>query len=86
MAKRETYIEARMRLLNELAARGYTTKPKLKVPQAVLMNGEHVVYFHTQAVYLNLHSTGLDIRHMSCDMFLDHINRILGIRNRHQTV
>lgn len=80
MAKRETYIEARSRLLSELVAREYATKPKLKVPQVKVES--HTVFFHTQAVYLDLHSTGLDIRHMSCDTFLDHINRILGIRNR----
>jgi len=82
MAK-ETYIKARARLLSELAAKNYPTKPALKVPQVAFDSDQgHTIFFHTQAVYLDAHSTFIDIRGMTCEAFLEEVGRVLAIRER----
>lgn len=80
---RETYKEARVRLLKELAARGWTTRPELKTPTAISTKlGAELgfpefrikLFFHPQAVYLNEHSMHMgDIRGMSIVTFLEGI-------------
>lgn len=65
---RETYFAARQRLFAELPAQGWRIKRDLKVPQAC--KDGNTLYFRTQAVYLNDHSTFIDIRSMPTDQFL----------------
>lgn len=81
--KQETYKAARVRLLNELSAKGYPTKPGLKVPQVWFdSDAKHTLFFHAQAVYLDQHSTWIDIRGMSSETFLNEVAKILEIRER----
>jgi hypothetical protein len=68
----ETYANAQLRLLLELAKTGLVTKPTLKIPQVKLSSGESI-YFHKQAVYLESHSLFIDIRGMNLETFLGHI-------------
>ena len=59
---RETYAQARTRLLAELRARGWTTRPALQRPWAE--KDGHRFTFTAQAVYYGAHSTFLDMREM----------------------
>lgn len=72
--KQETYKAARERLLRELAALGWETKPSLKVPQAIPPGREYTLFFKTQAVYKNAHSMWLDIRNFSTEQFVQECN------------
>lgn len=77
---KETYKEARLRLLKELASRGWTVKTDLKVLIAVSTTiGPELgypefrvkLYFRPQSVYLHNHSMHLEnIRDMAIDTFL----------------
>lgn len=67
--KKETYKDARERLLRELSLIGWGTKPNLKVPQAISPSGIHL-YFKAQAVYRDNHSMWVDIRGMSVGDFI----------------
>lgn len=69
--KRETYAQARTRLLSELTIAGWTVKASLKVPQAIPPHGDFTLFFKSQAVYLNSHSLWIDIRGMSVNDFID---------------
>lgn len=64
-----TFAQARAQILATLAGLGWQTKPALKVPQAVTPSGS-VLRFRAQAVYLNAHTLGVDIRTMSPDAFV----------------
>jgi hypothetical protein len=77
-----TFTAARTILLHHLAQHGWTTKPSLKVPQAISPDGRAHLFFKTQAVYLHEHSLHVDIRTVSPEQFLHHIGRILQIRGR----
>jgi hypothetical protein len=80
---RETYKEARVRLLKELAARGWTVKPELKTPTAIsttigpdlgFPDFKTKLYFHPQSVYMHDHSMHLDdIRGMNVESFLNSV-------------
>jgi hypothetical protein len=80
---RETYKEARVRLLKELAARGWTTRPELKTPTAIsttvgpllgYLDCKVKLFFHPQAVYLHDHSMHIDdIRGMRIEDFLQSV-------------
>jgi hypothetical protein len=83
--KRETYSEARARIFRECRALGFIVKDTLKVPQVVLENtkwNKDTLFFHAQAVYLNVHSTWLDIRGMSTDTFLAMVRDIQERRSK----
>lgn len=69
----ETYAQARARLLKELAATGWKTKPSLKVPQAAL--DDNTLYFKSQAVYLGAYSMWIDIRNMPLSTFAQHVEK-----------
>lgn len=72
---RETYPQARKRLFQELRALDFQVKDTLKVPQVILYtnkNRKDILFFHTQAVYLNSHSLFIDIRGMKADTLLAH--------------
>ncbi len=79
----ETYKAARMRLLTELAQRGWTVNKELKVPTAIDnqlgpdlgFDGFKVkLYFHAQSVYLHKHSMHLDdIRGMTVESFINSV-------------
>lgn len=73
-----TYKAAREAILDAYTGmRGVTVKRTLKVPQVILPSRD-VLYFRTQAVYLNAHSTWLDIRGMTPAAFIEEIrNRII---------
>lgn len=67
MKAKETYRQARARLLDELKTKGWETMPFLKQPWAK-KNGVRLD-FHPQAVYKNGHSMFLDIRGMTIESF-----------------
>jgi hypothetical protein len=70
--KVETFSAARARLLSELSARGWATKPNLKVPQAISPDRDLHLDFHGQAVYLHGgNSLHLDIRNATVERLLD---------------
>ncbi len=80
MAK-ETFKAARERILRELREKGWTTKPDLRVPQAIRADGNVQLFFRPQAVYRNglgstMHSLWIDIRGMSIEIFLIAANKI----------
>lgn len=77
--KKETYIEARLRLFRELSAAGVEVRPALKVPQAKFPSGE-TVYFRPQAVYLEAHSLWIDIRGLSLESFMGAVLQAKQIR------
>lgn len=68
MKNRETYKQARARLLDELKAKGWETAPTLKTPWA--KRDDLRLDFHPQAVYKNGHSMFIDIRGMSLESFI----------------
>jgi hypothetical protein len=78
-ARGETYVDARARLLRDLAALGWETRPFLKFPwaarDAVRLN------FRAQAVYLGEHSLFADIRGMSATDLVARAVRALAIRH-----
>jgi hypothetical protein len=71
----ETYAVAKTRLLRELAAKGWTTSPFLKVPWAAPPSKDFKIWFKPQAVYRNDHSLFIDIRGMSVDDFIREASR-----------
>jgi hypothetical protein len=71
----ETYSAARARLLGELAAMDWTTRPGLKVPWAEPPSGGYRLWFRPQAVYLNDHSLWIDIRGLSAQALIAHAQR-----------
>jgi hypothetical protein len=75
---KETYVQARQRLLAHLAVAGWAVKPLLKVPNARL-DGE-TLFFHPQAVHLNAHSLHVDIRGMSETEFDRNVQETIQIR------
>lgn len=83
--KQETYKAARARLLTELAARGWTTRPALKVPWAEpsAWKPDYRVWFRAQAVYLNAHSLWIDIRGMTIDDFTARVQAVYDVRRAH---
>lgn len=70
---KETFAVAKDRLLRELAALGWQTRPELKFPWA--KHPDHVwrINFKAQAVYLDEHSLWIDIRGMSLEEFMKHV-------------
>jgi len=74
----ETYAAARRRLVSELGARGWKTKPALKVPQAEKDGLK--LFFHPQAVYLNEHSLFIDIRGLDVISLVTHVTVVQNIR------
>jgi len=76
----ETFAAARTRLLGELAARGWTTRPGLKEPWAEPPNGGLRLRFRPQAVYLDEHSLWIDIRGLSVEALLAHVKRAMAAR------
>lgn len=81
---RETYKLARKRLHAALASRGWrASRPTLKVLWAERSKGERV-WFKAQAVYLNAHSLWTDIRGMSVDDLIAHVDRVSDIRSARQ--
>ena len=80
MAK-ETYTAAKKRLLAGLVAKGYRTSDhNLKVPWAEKAGYDYRLWFRPQAIYLNAHSMFLDMRELSVDDLLLHVQRTLDIR------
>lgn len=74
-AKKPTFLAARDAILDLYThgiVPGAHVKRALKVPQVILPTGD-VLYFRPQAVYLNAHSTWLDIREMTAGTFVDEI-------------
>lgn len=67
--KQETYKVARERLLTELAALGWVTKPQLKRPQAINPEGVQL-FFNAQSVHRGTLSLWIDIRGMSVEKFI----------------
>ena len=51
---KETYQQAKVRLLRELASQGWGTSPHLKIPHATSPNQEIRVWFKPQALYFTL--------------------------------
>lgn len=78
---KETYSQARYRLLKALTERGWTVKPLLKTPQAVSPDGYATLYFRPQAVYLGPHSLFVDTRGMSVDDFETHVKAAVLLRD-----
>ena len=78
----ETYAKARERLIQELGKLGWKTKPSLKVPQAISESGIQL-FFKPQAVYLDRHTLGIDIRGMSVQTFLYHVLNTVNYRKEH---
>lgn len=74
----ETYAKARQRLLAHLAVTGWHVKPLLKVPSARL--DSDTLYFHRQAVYLNAHTLGIDIRDIEPAEFDLQVQETIRIR------
>ncbi len=68
---KETYKMARARLLQELAAKGWKTKPTLVKPQAISPDNTVQLFFHPQAVYKGELSMWVDIRGMHVDRFIE---------------
>jgi hypothetical protein len=82
MSTRPTFIVARNRILDAYSVmKGFHVKRDLKVPQVITPTGD-VLYFRTQAVYLNAHSTWIDIREVSVDQFMANIDGLIMSRNR----
>lgn len=76
-----TYKQARQALLAHLATlEGWTVKPSLKVPQAIMPSGD-VLRFNAQSVILNAHSMWIDIRKETPVSFLAELDRTRGIRS-----
>lgn len=76
----ETYANARLRLLRELAADGWEIRPNLKVPWAVPPDQAFKIWFKAQAVYMNEHTLAIDIRGMSLATFIQDCVRTYRIR------
>ncbi len=73
MAK-ETYAQARQRLLSELKAKGWaTSKPDLKVTWAVPPHRAFKIWFRSQALYKDEHSTFLDIRGLKVEALITYL-------------
>lgn len=66
----ETFVAARARILRELAALGWETRPGLKFPWAKHPHHSWRVNFKAQAVYLDDHSMFIDIRGMPLETFM----------------
>ena len=73
--KRETYEQARKRLLAELNALGWTAKPELKRPWAEPPSRAYRVTFNAQSVLLGGYSHWIDIRGMSVMDFVGHCEK-----------
>jgi len=84
--KRETYPEARARILADCAMLGFRVKSALKVPQVIIpaldTRYDDTLFFNAQSVHLNVHSTFLDIRGMSTDTFLAMVRDIQERRSK----
>jgi len=78
--KSETYQAAKERLLNQLRALGWQTRPDLKFPWAKHPDHDFRVNFKTQAVYLNDHSLWIDIRGMTIEEFMQHVAHAANVR------
>lgn len=82
MAKRETFKEARERLLTGLENVGIEVHRKasrglgmpLKEPYAVFPHGQRVT-FKTQAIYVNAHSLTSDMRDMPVTRLIYEVSR-----------
>lgn len=83
MTPRETYAASTARLLRELAALGWETRPKLKTPWAESPAG-HRVSFHAQATYLGDSSLWLDRRGMHVSEFVSRVLAESELRARIQ--
>lgn len=81
---RPTFEQARTAILDAYArglVPGAHVKRALKVPQVVLPSGD-VLFFKAQAVYLNAHSTWLDIRTLSAEDFINEIQARVSEKGR----
>ena len=50
--KKETYAQAKARLLNDLSEKGWTVKSDLKFPHATSPSGKTRLWFNPQAVHI----------------------------------
>ena len=82
-AAQRTFAQARDEILKHLAREGWRTKPALKVPQATDPETDDVLFFKTQAVYLNQHSLWVDIRKMTPEQFVKEVRKVQDIRKKH---
>jgi len=77
---KETYKQARIRLLNNLAALGWDVKPSQKVPTAISPDRTIKLFFKPQAIHttnpLGIHSINVDMRDANTQHILDTVERM----------
>jgi hypothetical protein len=78
---KETYAQARKRLLIGLETLGWEIRPNLKTPWAAKWPNR--LWFKAQAVYLDEHSLFLDIRGMSIEDFVKEVLTTAKMRAAH---